>query len=330
MCKITDIAKAARAALKQAFPGSKISVTSTCGLRVAWTDDGPSIEQVKDVLLEAGCAKTHAAWNDEQYLRDPSGSETYCFDRYNVAERSAEQREREQRQQEYEAQRQCENEAVIAALRAKDSTLGTIESPCALPAQDPAVFEAFEKLRLRAEADVTGDAERSRHPTWAPPMLLSEELGEACLTLEYINGDDKLIGRLWATFATPKHSGRYLREHVSSLPLPGISCRGFQFHAGEARGPVHAILFEAQRTAGNKWQFGPHWHLSRYWSPKSREWERLVRERERCREMLRKQTQQEFQHLEPRIAELTRQIDAIDAEDLVQAHRERQRLHGRA
>src|SRR5262249_14580791 len=160
----------------------------------------------------------------------------------------------------------------------------------------------------------------------APPMLLSEELGEACLTLEYINGDDKLIGRLWATFATPKHSGRYLREHVSSLPLPGISCRGFQFHAGEARGPVHAILFEAQRTAGNKWQFGPHWHLSRYWSPKSREWERLVRERERCREMLRKQTQQEFQHLEPRIAApVIAPTDRQEAQEAGRPHRPRAR-----
>jgi hypothetical protein len=50
------------------------------------------------------------------------------------------------------------------------------------------------------------------------------------------HGDDKLIGRLWAKFATPKSSGQWLREHTSNLPLTGNSCRGFQLYAGEEGG----------------------------------------------------------------------------------------------
>jgi hypothetical protein len=73
MTEIASIAKAARSALKQVFLGSKISLTSSGGLSVVWTDDGPSVEQVKAVLLKAGCAEVHSVWNDEQYLTAPSG-----------------------------------------------------------------------------------------------------------------------------------------------------------------------------------------------------------------------------------------------------------------
>jgi hypothetical protein len=67
-----EIARAARAALKQAFPGSKISVTSTCGVWVRWIDDGPTVEQVQDVLLAAGCAEARKSWNGERYLDPPT------------------------------------------------------------------------------------------------------------------------------------------------------------------------------------------------------------------------------------------------------------------
>jgi len=332
MTTIVDLAKAARASLKRAFPGSKISVTSSSSqIWVKWFDDGPSVEQVQDALLSAGCAEADTDWRGERCLAIVGGGHSFWFDRYNAAEREAEQQDRERRQQEYEAERRRENEIVVAALRAKDSAAEPIKWQQSPPVKDPAAFEAFEKLRQRAESDIGSDTERSRRPTWAPPLILGEELGELCYTLGYLTDDDKWIGRLWATFATPKRSGRYLREHTSSLPLAGTSCRGFQFHAGEARGAVHTILFEAQRTETGEWQFGPRWHPARYRSSKSHEWERLIRERERCCEMLRKQTQQEFQYLEPQIERLTQQIDAIDAEDLVkaQAHCERQQQHGR-
>jgi hypothetical protein len=335
MGEIADVAKAARTALKRAFPGHKISVTSDFSINVRWTDDGPSVEQIQDTLLSAGCAEAHTDWRDERCLKLVDDHRSFWFDRYNAAERAAEQQRREQDRLEYEVQRRRENEAVIAAQRAKDSAARPIEWQQQPQVQDPSAFEAFEKLRQRAESDASSDAERSRRPTWAPPMILGEELGELCYTLGYLTDDDKWIGRLWATFATPKRSGRYLREHVSTLPLKGISCRGFQFHAGEARGPAHQILFEAQRKETGEWQFGPRWRPAPYQSLKAREWERLIRERERSRgEVCRfgeRYSPEAIQAFERGIEAATRQIDAIDAEDLVkaQAHRERQQRCGR-
>jgi hypothetical protein len=329
MTNIVEIAKAARSALKRAFPKSKISVTSSSEINVRWTDDGPTLEQVKEALLKAGYAEAHAAWNDKQYLKAPGGNPSYWFDRYNAAERTAEQQDRERRQQEYEAQRRRENEAVAIAARVKASALKPIQWQQSLPVQDPAAFEAFEKLRQRAESDVTSDAGRSRRPTWAPPLILGEELGEACYTLGYLADDDKWIGRLWATFASPKRSGRYLREHVSSLPLEGMNCRGFQLHAGEARGPVHAILFEAQREESGEWRFGPTWWPLQYWSSKSREWENFIREREHLLHAAPAWLSEEQRKVQ--IEALSQKIEAIDAEDLAKAkaHNERQALRGR-
>jgi len=72
---------------------------------------------------------------------------------------------------------------------------------------------------------ITEDAER--RPSWAPPLVLEEELANICYELGYLTDDNKWIARFWATFATPKRSGRWLREHVSNLPLTCLSCRGF-------------------------------------------------------------------------------------------------------
>jgi hypothetical protein len=334
MTAITNIAKAARRALKRTFPNSKISVTSPGSIYVKWTDDGPTLEQVHQALVAAGCAIDVTAKYGDHYggrrFLEANGT-GFEFDRYNTTERAAEQQRLEQQRLDYEAERWRENEAVAAAQHAKDAALKPVETSPAV--QDQTAFDAFEKLRLRAESDITSDAERLRRPTWAPPLILGEDLAEACLTLGYLTLDDKWIGRLWATFATPKRSDRFLREHVSSLPLTGITCRGFQFHAGEVRGPTHAILFEAQRTSTGEWQFGPHWYPSRYWSPKSREWERLVRKRERAPEFAAKYPSPAHeQEYRTQAEALTRQIAALDAEDLekAQAHRERQLLHGRA
>ena len=234
MNAVANAAKAARAALKHAFPKHKISVTSSSDICLRWTDDGPSVEQVQEILLAAGCAEARIGWNGNRYLNIPDAKyKDYWFDCFNAAERAAEQQKREQERAEHEARCRRENEAVAAAWRAKNNAVAPVvwQQPPAI--KDPTAFDAFERLRLRAESDLAGDAERSRRPTWAPPMILGEELALACLGLGYLTEDDKWIGRLWATFASPKRSGQYLREHVSSLPLSGIACRGFQFHVGE-------------------------------------------------------------------------------------------------
>jgi hypothetical protein len=316
-------AKNAKAALRRAFPSSKISVTSSGEVYVKWTDDGPTVEQVKDTLLKAGCAEAREAFNGEQYLRALPGSRGYWFDRYNTAERAAEQQRREQDRQDL-LQRQRENEAVAALSAAKRAAVKTIEWQPSPPVEDQAAFDAFERLRQRAETDVTSDEERT---TWAPPMILGEELGEACYTLGLLTDDDKWIGRLWATFATLEQSGQYLRKNISMPPLEGISCRGFQFHAGEARGPMRQILFEAQRMESGAWWFGPRWRPAEYRSPKARDWRHFVSRREGLRHIKYLSEEERKAQIEP----LTQKIDAIDAEDLVKAqvHRERQLLHGR-
>jgi hypothetical protein len=181
-------------------------------------------------------------------------------------------------------------------------------------------------LRQRAESQVTFDEDAQRRPSWAPPLILGEELAQVCLDLGYLTLDDKWIGRLWATYATPKRSGRWLREHTSKHPLHGIQCRGFKLYAGGTRGTRAALLFEAQRTEAGEWQFGPREYLRDYYSPRSREWEQLIRERERAPSIYN------AGQLAAVLAELTHKIEAIDAEDhaAAQAYRNRQHFRQRA
>ena len=91
MASTVDIAKSARAALKRAFPRSKISVISSGSVNsidVTWTDDGPSLQQVQDVLVAAGCAEAHTAWNGERHLRAVDDPCSFWFDRCSPACRS--------------------------------------------------------------------------------------------------------------------------------------------------------------------------------------------------------------------------------------------------
>src|SRR5262245_45006512 len=195
-------------------------------------------------------------WNNTRGVE--VAGDTLYFDRFNAAERAAYRQDLERRKQEYATQQQRADEAVKQARQVKRAAVEPFCRQNPPPVQDPAVFEAFEKLRQRAETEVTIHADAERHPSWAPPLILGEELAEACLELGYLTFDDKWIGRLWATFATPKRSGRWLREHVSSLPLKGISCRGFELYAGGTRGTRGELLFEAQREESGTWRFGPH------------------------------------------------------------------------
>jgi hypothetical protein len=323
----SEASKKIRAALRSAFPSTKFTVSLSSGHLVMWTDDGPSVTEVEDALLAAGCAKAKTAWNDTRYIE--VAGDTLYFDRFNAAERAAYQQDLEHRKQEYAAQQQREVEAVKQAQQAKRAAAEPLRRQNSPPVQDPAVFEAFEKLRQRAETEAPIHADAERRPSWAPPLILGEELAEGCLELEYLTLDDKWIGRLWATFATPKRSGHWLREHVSSLPLQGISCRGFELYAGGTRGTRGGLLFEAQREESGAWRFGPHEWPAEYWSPRQREWEGLIRDRERARSICSHPSQ--AQDLELRLANLTRKIEAIDAEDAVKAkaHRDRQQLRQR-
>jgi Family of unknown function (DUF6011) len=289
---------------------------------VRWTDDGPTVAQVQHALLKAECAEADTTCG-ELRLRAP-GQRWYWLDRFNAAERAAEQADRERRHQEYEAQWQREQAAVNAAYKAKRAAARAEAEPIASSqSSDPAAFDVFEALRQRAEVDVSTSSEvkRQRRPSWAPPLIIEGELLDACRELGYLGADDKPIVRLWAHFADPKKTGSCLREQRSRHPLAGIVCRGFQLHAGSERGPLGSLLFEAQREENGKWRFGPTVHVftDGPQSPRSREWERLIRERE---------SSSDPAHVE----RLTHQIAEIDAKDLEEerAYRRRKWLRQRA
>src|SRR5262249_34719664 len=239
-------------------------------------------------------------------------------------ERAAYQQDLERRTKEYAARQQREDEAVKQAQQAKRAAIEPLNNYTPPQIQDTTVFEAFERLRQRAESEVTIH-DTDRRPSWAPPLILGEELGNICYELGYLTDDDKWIARLWAKFATPKRSGRWLREHTSSLPLAGLRCRGFQLHAGGARGAAGNILFEAQRTEAGEWRFGPHEWPSEYSSPRRHDWERLIRERENLRHELEHYTLSEGRRLqvETRLAEIAHQIEAIDVLDTADANEHR-------
>jgi Large polyvalent protein associated domain 29/Family of unknown function (DUF6011) len=331
-----EIARAARAVLRTAFPKSKISVTSThYSINIRWSDGGPTVELVKETLLTAGCAETWTDWRGERYLVTPDNSSShYYFDRYNAAERAAAQQISERRQQEREAEDQRIGEVIAQERAARYSALPSLSRQELPPVQDPSVFTAFEQLRQRAETEVQINEDTERRPSWAPPLLLGEELAELCLELGYITGDDKWIGRLWATFATPKRSGRWLRQHVSELPLEGLHCRGFALWAGAARGSQSDLLFEARREETGTCRFGPLEFTHDYQSARGREWEQLIRERERDRHELEHHELSEGRRrqLEDGIAERSRRLEVIDADDLIKAraHNTRLRLRQRA
>jgi hypothetical protein len=331
----SDVTRILKATLRQAFPETTFAV-SISRRRIEWNDDGPAIAAVQDVIVRTGHAENGETWDGVRRVSLRSGGNSLWFNRYNVAEREADRRDQERRREEYETEQKREQEALEQAVAARRAALPARPLRQAQHASpDPAVFAAFERLRQRAEAAIAADTDGKRRPSWAPPLLLGEELAEACLELGYLTIDDKWIGRLWAEFASPKQSGKYLRENVSAHPLHGIFCRGFQLFAGGSRQSVSKLLFEAQRREDGTWRFGPSLYPSQYHSPCASEWSRLIRERARLHH--------EIEHyadslsggrriqIDGRLAELGREIECIDAADATatEKHDGRQRLKQR-
>ena len=179
-------------------------------------------------------------------------------------------------------------------------------------------FKVFEELRQRAEGDVANedDAERQRRPSWGPPLIIEGELLATCVELGLLKEDDKPIARLWAEFADPKKRGTALREGLSSLPLNGIVCRGFELHAGTERGATYDILFEAQRDKNGAWRFGPRPSTSDYRNSLDSEWAGKVRELQRV--------QSGYYNMTPEvsgreIAWISAEIAEIEAKDQAKA-----------
>jgi hypothetical protein len=322
-----EITRQIKTALKRAFPDTGFRVSSSnYGIEVMWLDTGATVEQVKQELLRAELAVAEKSWNGQTWLYGP-GRVHFRFDRFNLAEREAANNDRERRAAESEARRAREDEVIRAAESAKQEAVwGPSQNyawPPAKPQQDPEATKAFEILRLQAEAETTARrTSAERRPSWAPPLIISGELLEACITLGLLEPDNPSIVRLWATFADPKKSGRILRER-SEHALMDVVCRGFQLHAGGERGNTSDILFEAQRKIDGSWTFGPLHIAANYTSSRYQEWAQAIVERERILSGFYNYTPEHKQQELDRLAEL---ITAIDTEDRTKARDRRDRV----
>ena len=322
-----DATRAIKAALCKAFPSARFSVTRG-GACIEWTDDGPTVEQVKAALIAADCVEVKPDWRGEQYLHVPGRSygNSIWFICYNVAKREQDKVDAARRAEEYAQQRQRETEAVRAAADAKHAVLKRPSEQSNLVETAPQAFTVFEELRQRAERDVSADddIERQRRPSWAPPLIIDGALLAICIELELLKPDDKPIVRLWAQFADPKRRGTVLREQRSTLALPGIEGRGFELHAGTERGATSDILFEAQRDKDGTWRFGPRIRSYDYCSPRRSKWEEKIRAREQVQSgfipMSPDQVRASLQRIDEEIAE----IDAQDQKAAAAFYRRQQ------
>jgi hypothetical protein len=83
MSEKDEMIEMAKSALRKAFPGTKLSVQTSGRIRVKWSDDGPTVEQVKDVVLTIGGVEADFR-GGERRLRVSNGHGSFYFDRYSV------------------------------------------------------------------------------------------------------------------------------------------------------------------------------------------------------------------------------------------------------
>jgi hypothetical protein len=156
------------------------------------------------------------------------------FDGHNAVESAANRQDPERRRQEEASLRQHVAKLAGSAWKARNAVVEPLPTHAPPPIQDAAIFETFERLRLRAESEVTIQGGVDRPRSWAPPLILGGKRGTVCGELGCLTVGDKFVARLWATIARPKRSDRWLR--TSSLQLLG----------GSMRGTVRDMLFEEQ------------------------------------------------------------------------------------
>jgi hypothetical protein len=82
------------------------------------------------------------------------------------------------------------------------------------------VNDALDNLRVKAVEVAVHDG-LTRRPTWAPTILVGEELLYLLFDLGWLYADDLAVARLWSRFTTPKRGA--------------VHCDGFELRAGRDR-----------------------------------------------------------------------------------------------
>jgi hypothetical protein len=103
----------------------------------------------------------------------------------------------------------------------------------------------FDVLRVKAEREVrVGEALRS--PTWAPQLVLGDQLADLCRKLGLLKTDAPSVARLWAEWKDPRKTD-------------GVAeCWGFELVPGiERRCSGRWHLFHTLLT-NYQWHHGPN------------------------------------------------------------------------
>jgi hypothetical protein len=242
-----------RSALHKAFPAAKFTVQHN-GQYINRTDDGPTVEQVQEVLLKAKCItedeREYFGGGRHFYPADEAYGNHVWFTRYNVAKHEAEKAESARWREEYDAKCKRQAEAVSRASqelyqRASRTARAFSPAPQLSPDQLVPLNAALERMREQAETEVKARfniQDGDRRPSWAPPLIIEAELLDVCRELGYLAPEDPPICRLWAGFADPKRAGKWLRQHESRHTLEGIECRTFQLFAGPHRHGASCVI----------------------------------------------------------------------------------------
>jgi Family of unknown function (DUF6011) len=141
-------------------------------------------------------------------------------------------------------------------------------------------MKALDVLREKATeiaAMTANSGTRTRRPSFAPALLLGDDLVKMLRELEWLGAEDKTVARLWSTFTTPRRGP--------------VRCEGFRLRAGQEHNGktmwwaqyfdkesvlaniqrqiettndpgyikylYNALDVTEQRRGG--WSFGPHW-----------------------------------------------------------------------
>jgi hypothetical protein len=142
-------------------------------------------------------------------------------------------------------------------------------------AKEDAMTDILDGLRIKAEQMAVSD-DLTRRPTWAPRLLLSEELLTLLYELEWLGGDDKATGRLWARFTDPRrgmvrcegfelragetHAGGkiFTAQYFDKALVMENAKRNLEQCRPELRPHFEDVLRKMEGKTGG-WDFGPHW-----------------------------------------------------------------------